>query len=149
MHIVEVDSATPETERALLIGRSEGLHRQLRPRLPVTYHDHLEDMLREGARLTILFEEEEPHSLAVWRTHLSTYAGRRFYVDDLVTDEHARSRGLGGKLLSWLEGRARELGCDTFALDSGVQRGAAHRFYFRSGLAISSFGFAKSLNDRF
>lgn len=148
MHIVEVDSTTPETDRTFLIGRSEGLHRQLRPQLPEAYRGHLEDMLREGARLTVLFEGEEPRSLAVWRTHLSTYAGRRFHVDDLVTDEHARSRGFGGKLLSWLEGRARELGCDTFALDSGVQRGAAHRFYFRAGLAILSFGFAKPLNDR-
>jgi hypothetical protein len=41
---------------------------------------------------------------------------------------------------------ARCLGCDVVALDSGTQRTAAHRFYFREGFVIPSFCFRKSLS---
>ena len=38
------------------------------------------------------------------------------------------------------------LGCPALSLDSGIQRARAHRFYFREGLAITTFGFTKSLD---
>jgi hypothetical protein len=42
-------------------------------------------------------------------------------------------------------GRARELGCETFSLDSGTQRHEAHAFYFREGMRVTSFHFALPL----
>jgi hypothetical protein len=44
-----------------------------------------------------------------------------------------------------MENHARQQGCQTFSLDSGTQRASAHKFYFRQGLAITSFHFAKKL----
>ena len=67
-------------------------------------------------------------------------------MDDLVTAQTARSKGLGRTLLEWLKNLAREQDCDTFSLDSGVQRQRAHSFYFREGLAIVDFHFEVSLN---
>jgi hypothetical protein len=66
-------------------------------------------------------------------------------VDDLVTDEARRSRGVGRALLAHLEEKARKLGCDVLALDSGAQRAAAHKFYFREGMHIPGFCFRKTL----
>ena len=73
----------------------------------------------------------------------NTYEGRRLYVDDLVSDEARRSSGFGKQLLNWLEQRAIELCCDVLALDSGVQRSGAHKFYFREGMSVPSFCFRK------
>ena len=73
------------------------------------------------------------------------FSGRTLYVDDLVTSEDQRSKGLGEMLLTWLENHARASGCQTFSLDSGTQRTGAHKFYFRMGLPITSFHFAKKL----
>jgi hypothetical protein len=42
---------------------------------------------------------------------------------------------------------ARESGCANFNLDSGTQRQQAHKFYFREGLVVTSFHFAKPLTD--
>ena len=67
------------------------------------------------------------------------------YVDDLVSDQSARSRGAGRRMLAWLEDKSRTLACGVLALDSGVQRHAAHRFYFREGMHIASFCFRKAL----
>jgi GNAT superfamily N-acetyltransferase len=71
--------------------------------------------------------------------------GWHMYVDDLVTDELGRSRGYGAFLMDWLVARAREEGCDNLDLDSGVQRFAAHRFYFRQRMTISAYHFALPL----
>ena len=86
--------------------------------------------------------------MAVWRVFENTHDGLKLYVDDLVTDETRRSTGVGHALIAHLEAKARALGCDIYALDSGVQRERAHRFYFREGFGITSYAFRKVLKDR-
>ncbi|HYD99543.1 MAG TPA: GNAT family N-acetyltransferase [Alphaproteobacteria bacterium] len=141
------DAAPEETAR--ILAAAESLHRQLRPKIPADYAGYLGTMFAEGAHLTLLREDGAARALAVWRVFHTTYNGLRFYVDDLVTDESLRGSGHGGVLLGWLEERARALGVDVFALDSGVQRTRAHKFYFTHGLAIVSFAFSKALSGRF
>ena len=50
-------------------------------------------------------------------------------------------------LIEWLAEEAQRLGCDQLHLDSGLgaDRIDAHRLYLNTGLAISSFHFAKRL----
>src|SRR5262249_49428806 len=64
---------------------------------------------------------------------------------DLVTDDTQRSTGIGKALLDHLQRLARDAGCAKFTLDSGTQRQQAHKFYFREGLVVNSFHFAKAL----
>ena len=66
-------------------------------------------------------------------------------MDDLVTAEDTRSKGHGKRMLGWLARVAREEGCRSLQLDSGVVRHEAHRFYFREGMKISSYHFSKAL----
>jgi GNAT superfamily N-acetyltransferase len=128
------------------LAQTESLHRQLRPALPIEYQAYMRLMFSEGAHMVVLHEAAVPKAIAVYRIHQTTYCGRRFYIDDLVTIETERSRGFGAALLHWCEEEARAKGCDTFTLDSGVQRMAAHRFYFRHDMAITAFNFSKSLS---
>ena len=127
------------------LARSERLHRTLRPDLPASYEALMRRMFDEGARMAILPLLDEPKALAVYRIHQTTFQGRRFYLDDLVVDEAERGQGLGATLLEWCVSQARKERCDTFALESGVQRAAAHRFYLRHGMNIVSFGLTKAL----
>jgi len=69
------------------------------------------------------------------------------YVDDLVIVEERRSRGYGAFLFNWLVHYATAQECKTLELDSGVQRTAAHRFYFRQRMHISSYHFRLKVND--
>lgn len=121
------------------------LHRSLRAQLPADYEAYMHRMFAEGAEMAVLLADGAVRSLAVYRSHHTTFHGFRFYVDDLVTDEAERGRGFGTLMLAWCERRARERGCDTFDLESGVQRPRTHRFYFREGLTIFAFGFTKGL----
>lgn len=93
--------------------------------------------------MAVVAEGEVVRALALWRLIENTYEGRRLYVDDLVTDDAQRSQGFGRLMFAWLEEKARALACDVLALDSGVQRSGAHKFYFREGMIVPSFCFRK------
>jgi GNAT superfamily N-acetyltransferase len=87
----------------------------------------------QGYRLAFVREAGRVIAVVGFRTLESLAWGRVLYVDDLVTDETWRSRGVGRRLVDWVVSRAREEGCGEVHLDSGVQRLDAHRFYEREG----------------
>ena len=95
--------------------------------------------------MTLAVDGDAVCAVALWRVIENTAEGRRFFIDDLVSDASRGSHGFGGALLTALESRARELGCDVVALDSGTQRSRAHAFYFRAGYSIPAFSFRKTM----
>lgn len=78
------------------------------------------------------------------------------YVDDLVTDETKRSGGVGKAIMNHLQRIAIDAGCKFYKLDSGTWRQQAHQFpkglpggherYFREGMVVTAFHFAKPLS---
>ena len=145
MRVVAVTSDQGGVVEPEWLKRSEHVHRQLRPQLPSDYALRLQEVFAGGARMAVVVDGDDVVSVAIWRIIENTYEGRRLYVDDLVSDEVKRSHGAGRMMLGWLETKARALACDVLALDSGVQRTRAHRFYFREGMYISAYCFKKAL----
>ena len=103
------------------------------------------DGYEQGLRFTAAYEDGRCVGVAGWRIIATTVAGRKLYVDDLVTASGFRSRGVGAAMMRDLEARARDAGCRAVDLDSGVERHDAHRFYFREGMAITSHHFVRRL----
>jgi GNAT superfamily N-acetyltransferase len=129
-------------EREWLVG-AERVHRQLRPQLTVDYPAKVERIFRDGGEMCVAVRNNKVVGLAIYREFENTHAGRRFYVDDLVTDESECSSGVGRALIAYLQHAARERGCKGLDLESGTHRTRAHRFYFREGFFITSFSFRK------
>ncbi len=123
-----------------------GVHRQLRPQLAGAYTGLMAQVFAGGGRMAVALDQDRIAGVAVYRIQVNTHLGRHLYVDDLVTDAALRSHGIGHALMAWLRDRAQQRGCTTLALDSGVQRADAHRFYFREGMTITSFNFKQPLN---
>ncbi len=123
--------------------QGEALHREFRPHLKGDYVAYLRQMAREGASLIQLVDENEVRALAIWRTFLTTYCGRRFEVDDLVTGAAYRSRGYGATLLKALEVKAHSLSCNACILTSATRLVDAHRVNFRERYTIDAFQFSK------
>ena len=73
--------------------------------------------------------------------------GKHLYVDDLVTDEHTRSKGAGQAMIDWLKSYCRQHDCRELHLDSGMQRKDAHRFYHREGLESTGYHFAAPVSS--
>lgn len=123
---------------------AEPVHRQLRPQIPSDYVWAMQGIFADGGEMAVALEEGRVAGVAVFRIFRNTHVGTRCYVDDLVTDEKLRSTGVGHALIAWVETEAKTRGCPGVDLESGVQRSGAHRFYFREGYVIPSFGFRKT-----
>ena len=122
---------------------------QLRPHLSES--EFITRALRQAAHYGYIvgYVEDEGHVRAVvgFRVTECLSTGRFLYVDDLVADEAHRSRGFGETLFDWIVNRARDEGCEEITLDSGVQRHAAHRFYFRKRMRVSGHHFSLKASD--
>lgn len=103
------------------------------------------DGAAQGLRFTGVFDGDTCLGVAGWRVLVTTSALKKLYVDDLVTADAARSRGVGQLLLAHLREHAVSVGCTVLDLDSGVQRHGAHRFYLRERMSIVSHHFALEL----
>lgn len=105
----------------------------------------------EGYRLIALFDEEKCVAAAGFRIKRCLFGNGllELYVDDFVTDASQRSKGRGKKLFAWLENEAIKLDCAALILDSGTQRLAAHKFYEREGMSVTSLHFYKSAKQFF
>ncbi|MGZ5036098.1 MAG: GNAT family N-acetyltransferase [Usitatibacter sp.] len=145
MNVVAVSNEKGEVTDPKLLAAAERVHRQLRPHL-ADYAGRMREVLAAGAQMAVAVEGDEVRGVTVFRILEKTHSGRDLYCDDLVTDEAKRSTGVGHALMQYMERVCRERGCDTFSLDSGAQRQRAHRFYFREGMAITSFHFDKKIS---
>jgi len=120
---------------------------QLRPHLDLSAF--LEQVHRqaqeENYRLAYVEHSGAVRAVAGFRLVHMLSRGRHLYVDDLVTESGERSKGYGALLFDWLVKYAKEQNCERLNLDSGVQRYAAHRFYFRQGMYITAYHFTLAL----
>ena len=98
-----------------------------------------------GWRLVYVEDAGAPVAAAGFRISEWLAWGKALYVDDLICLESHRGQGFAEALMAWMEDLARKEGCAQFHLDSGTHRLAAHRFYHRLKLAITSFHFQKNL----
>ena len=143
--IVDITDASGRVTAPAVLARAERVHRQLRPTLPADYAGKMARVFAGGGRMCAAAEGDTVLGVAVHRISENTADGVHMYVDDLVTDEATRSRGVGHALLEHMQAIARAAGCDAFILDSGTHRQQAHKFYFREGMVITSFNFKKPL----
>lgn len=122
---------------------------QLRPHLtPADFMVRVKRQFQnDGYRLAYVEENGKIKAVAGFRITEMLFRGRFMYVDDLVTDSTERSKGYGAALFDWLLEHAKAQSCEQFALDSGVQRSGAHRFYFAQRMEIIAYHFSLKLND--
>ena len=137
VELVDIEPGDPRLEKDLLAVLLE-----LRPHLTAAALAHVYDEGHpQGLRFLAAYDLGRCVGVAGWRFVATTAAGRKLYIDDLVTLETERGRGVGASLVRELVARAMAGGCSVIDLDSGLHRAAAHRFYMDNGFTISSFHF--------
>lgn len=143
LRIVQITGKDGEVlEREWLAGTEE-VHRQLRPQLPADYPAKMQRIFRDGGEMCVAVRNKKVVGVAIYREFENTHVGRRFYVDDLVSDESERSSGVGRALMAYLQRATRDRGYPGLDLESGTRRTRAHRSYFREGFFITSYSFRK------
>ena len=109
---------------------------QLRDRIrEETFVSEVSTQQQGGYVLIAAFEDERIVALAGFRESHTLSRGPHLFVDDLITDEPHRGRGLGTALLRWLADYARERNLPRIHLDS---RATACGFYEQLGFELST-----------
>jgi len=144
MEIVRIAEAGGKIVNPELLARAETVHRQLRPQIPEPYAGRMAEVFAGGAEMVAALAEGEVAGVCVFRVSLNTFSGRFLYIDDLVADSGGRGKGVGKALMDFAVAEARTRDCAVVQLSSGCQREQAHRFYFREGFTIKTFGFFRA-----
>ncbi|WP_251135336.1 GNAT family N-acetyltransferase [Exiguobacterium sp. s151] len=120
---------------------------QLRTDLTLeAYHELVAAMRPQGYELYALYADDTIVSLAGIEVRLNLYLEKHVFIYDLVTCVNHRSNGYGEMLLHFVHEYARDLGAKYVALESGLARTEAHRFYTdKMDYVITSYSFRKQL----
>ncbi len=100
----------------------------------------------EGYRLLAAWRADAVVGLAGYRVQENLIHGRFLYVDDLVTAEAERRRGLGARLLDGAAAEGRAQGCRRLVLDTALDNVLAHRFYYRQGMLARALRFSREID---
>ncbi|MBL7715484.1 MAG: GNAT family N-acetyltransferase [Bdellovibrionales bacterium] len=99
----------------------------------------------DGYGLWLAFETEKPVGVMGMRILYDYVHGKHLYIDDLVTTEAARSKGIGSKMLKFAEGYCAETNCNLLRLSTGTENEGGKKFYAREGWTLRSVTFKKKL----
>ncbi|HVB67211.1 MAG TPA: GNAT family N-acetyltransferase [Acetobacteraceae bacterium] len=123
------------------------LMRELRPHLASAeaFLDQVHRQAACGYCILAAWAGDIPVSLGGYRVVEMLVRGRYLYVDDLVTREIERGRGMGALVLRALMAEARAAGLGALVLDTAADNLPAHRFYEREGMGAVARRYAIAL----
>lgn len=121
---------------------------QLRHRL--TY-DEFAEILEKAQTInqyTLIGVEEDDVLVALmgFRILFDFIHGKHLYIDDLVTSQEVRSKGVGSRLLKEAEKIARMEGCKKLRLCTGIDNDRGRSFYLKNGWEQKAIVFKKALD---
>ncbi len=105
----------------------------------------LAQMLPRGYRCVAAYQNGKLVGLTGFWEGYRFWCGHYIDLDNVVVDPAIRSKGIGQKMVTWVEKEGKRLGCTMAGLDSYNTAYSAHRFYFREGYRILGYHFTKEL----
>jgi len=113
---------------------------------PAIFKKRLKAMRAAGYRCIAMMEDTKIMGIAGFWTSIKFWCGSYIEPDNVIVDETCRGKGIGQKLMKWIENEGKNLGCDMTLLYSYTNSHKTHAFYFREGFIIRGYGFTKDLN---
>jgi GNAT superfamily N-acetyltransferase len=123
--------------------------KELRPHLSFEEYMSIYEDAHASNGYEIVAIEDHGKVLAVmgYRFLSDFVRGKHIYIDDLVSTEAARSKGLGAELLRFAEDIAVKNECNTLRLCAVLENERGIQFYNRHGWAKRAFAFTKKLTS--
>ncbi|MFK2827140.1 GNAT family N-acetyltransferase [Bacillus sp. B190/17] len=145
MKLITIEELCTEEEVAQIFP----LMKDLRPYLDETHFRQIwRTMQPDGYRIYAMYDEGAIVAFTGIQIRTNMYYFRHVFVHELVTRADIRSRGYGGKLLTFVHEWGRENNCVTVALESALIRDDAHRFYEeKMGYDRFCYSFKKELAE--
>lgn len=118
--------------------------KELRPHLSFEQYISIYEQSHKTDGYEIVAIEEDQKILAVmgYRILFDFVRGMHIYIDDLVSAEGARSKGLGAELLKYAENVAKDLKC-SLRLCTGLENERGMKFYEKNGWSKRAVAYIK------
>jgi GNAT superfamily N-acetyltransferase len=139
-------SSNLEKENQILLARSPAdiancfsIFQELRPKLKdkEAFIDQIQRQIKHGYILSYTRDDDEIGACMGFRMFETLAWGRILYIDDLITREKSRRKGLAGSLLTHAVEQGRLAKCAEIHLDTGHHRHDAHRLYLSKGFTLN------------
>lgn len=105
----------------------------------------MKELITEGFRIVGAFEGTRCLGICGYWIGHKFYCRKHLHIDAFVVDEMVRSKGVGKKILDWLERKAKAEKCNMVVLDTYVTNTASHKFYHREDYIIAGYHFLKKM----
>jgi len=117
----------------------------LRPHLSFDEFKSLYDIAHQHETYTLVGYKSNNVLSAVmgWRIIHDFVHGRHLYIDDLITLDTMRNKGIGATLLRHAEELALQHNCKSLRLCTGIENKDGMRFYEREGWQARAFAYKK------
>ena len=122
------------------------LVRQTNPQITkAIFSARLKKMQKQGYRCIAYMQKGEMVGLCGFWHGTRFWCGDFIDLDNVVVDQKFRAKGIGKKMVAWVEAEALRLKCDQVGLDCYTTHHAAHRFYMAQNYIIKGYHFIKPL----
>lgn len=82
-------------------------------------------------------EQRETIGFALYHIRYSSFAGKpSIWLDDLFVDNSCRSKGIGMRLMVWLEKKAKEIDATHLSWNANAKNTRGRKFYDRLGAEL-------------
>lgn len=119
-------------------------------RTALSFNDYMEIFEQahaaDGYEIVGIESDGEVAAVMGYRILFDYVHGKHLYIDDLVSTESQRSKGLGAQLLAYAENLAKELGCKGLRLCTGIENELGKKFYERHNWKLRAVAYKKKLS---
>lgn len=121
--------------------------KELRPHLALEDFLSIYKQANQADGYTVVLVKENSRIVAMmgYRILFDLVRGKHVYIDDLVSTESMRSKGIGAELLQYAEQIAKQEGCETLRLCTGIENESGVRFYEKNGWKQRAFAYTKKI----
>lgn len=107
--------------------------------------ERLHEMIKRGYECLGVYDSGKLIGICGIWTLTKIYAGRHIEPDNVTIHPDYRNKGIGEKMMQWVDDFARAKGCIALELNAYVSNSRGHRFWMNQGYRILGFHFQKKL----
>ncbi|MGK6316147.1 GNAT family N-acetyltransferase [Neorhizobium sp. DT-125] len=103
-------------------------------------------LAQNNYRCIAAYVDERMVGLSGFWTGTQLWCGKYVEADHVVVDSKLRSRGIGGKLMAWIEAEGERTECAVIRITMALGRERTHQFYARNGYFDDGLLMVKALS---
>ncbi len=122
------------------------LIRELNPSMKrARFGELLSEMIPKAYRCVGAFDGDALIGISGFTISHRFWCGKQCDIDNFIVTASYRGKGIGERILHWIERVAEKEKCDIIVLDAYAHNTASHKFYHREGYIIRGYHFTKDL----